>query len=203
MEGEIITMQDLFVFEREGLDEDGNVLGRFRPRACVLPSPTASGLRGGPGRNALRGSRRVSAGGGGKPMERLLSSRFFAPSWPSLRWRLAVVAIAFLWEGAGRSTSPLGVERELRRSREGRAPAGRTDHGPSQGGPGLPSRVAPAPLRPDAPPGRRPAHARTGPLGLVGGDLPHPHRRVRPGLRDDPHLCSDPEPPSSRSRVRD
>ena len=31
MEGDIITMQDLFVFEREGLDEDGNVLGRFRP----------------------------------------------------------------------------------------------------------------------------------------------------------------------------
>lgn len=31
MEGDIISMQDLFVFEREGLDEDGNVLGRFRP----------------------------------------------------------------------------------------------------------------------------------------------------------------------------
>jgi pilus assembly protein CpaF len=31
MEGEIITMQDIFVFEREGLDEDGMVVGRFRP----------------------------------------------------------------------------------------------------------------------------------------------------------------------------
>jgi pilus assembly protein CpaF len=31
MEGEVITMQDLFLFEREGMDEDGNVLGRFRP----------------------------------------------------------------------------------------------------------------------------------------------------------------------------
>ena len=31
MEGEIITMQDLFIFEREGMDADGNVLGRFRP----------------------------------------------------------------------------------------------------------------------------------------------------------------------------
>ena len=31
MEGEIITMQDLFIFERQGMDEDGNVLGRFRP----------------------------------------------------------------------------------------------------------------------------------------------------------------------------
>jgi pilus assembly protein CpaF len=30
MEGEIVTMQDLFVFERTGLDEDGRVLGRFR-----------------------------------------------------------------------------------------------------------------------------------------------------------------------------
>lgn len=31
MEGDIITMQDLFVFVREGLDEGGNVLGHFRP----------------------------------------------------------------------------------------------------------------------------------------------------------------------------
>ena len=31
MEGEVITMQDLFVFDREGMDEDGKVLGRFRP----------------------------------------------------------------------------------------------------------------------------------------------------------------------------
>ena len=31
MEGEVVTMQDLFVFEREGLDEDGKVLGHFRP----------------------------------------------------------------------------------------------------------------------------------------------------------------------------
>ena len=30
MEGEIITMQDLFLFERQGVDEDGNVLGAFR-----------------------------------------------------------------------------------------------------------------------------------------------------------------------------
>ena len=30
MEGEVITMQDLFVFEREGMDKEGNVLGRFR-----------------------------------------------------------------------------------------------------------------------------------------------------------------------------
>ncbi len=31
MEGDIITMQDLFMYEREGLDAEGNVLGRFRP----------------------------------------------------------------------------------------------------------------------------------------------------------------------------
>ncbi|UCC23950.1 MAG: CpaF family protein [Gemmatimonadales bacterium] len=31
MEGEVITMQELFTYERQGLDEDGNVLGRFRP----------------------------------------------------------------------------------------------------------------------------------------------------------------------------
>ena len=30
MEGEVITMQDIFVFERTGLDEEGRVLGRFR-----------------------------------------------------------------------------------------------------------------------------------------------------------------------------
>jgi pilus assembly protein CpaF len=31
MEGEVITMQDLFVFERQGIGEDGKVLGRFKP----------------------------------------------------------------------------------------------------------------------------------------------------------------------------
>jgi pilus assembly protein CpaF len=31
MEGDVITMQDLFVFEREGMGEDGKVLGRFKP----------------------------------------------------------------------------------------------------------------------------------------------------------------------------
>jgi pilus assembly protein CpaF len=30
MEGDVISMQDLFSFERHGLDEDGNVLGEFR-----------------------------------------------------------------------------------------------------------------------------------------------------------------------------
>jgi pilus assembly protein CpaF len=30
MEGEIITMQDIFLFQRTGVDEDGNVLGSFR-----------------------------------------------------------------------------------------------------------------------------------------------------------------------------
>jgi pilus assembly protein CpaF len=31
MEGDVITMQDLFVFERHGLTEEGKVIGRFRP----------------------------------------------------------------------------------------------------------------------------------------------------------------------------
>ena len=31
MEGDIITMQDIFVFEREGVAPGGKVLGRFRP----------------------------------------------------------------------------------------------------------------------------------------------------------------------------
>ncbi len=30
MEGDVITMQDIFAFERHGIDEDGRVLGRFR-----------------------------------------------------------------------------------------------------------------------------------------------------------------------------
>ena len=30
MEGDVITMQELFSFERHGMDEDGKVLGRFR-----------------------------------------------------------------------------------------------------------------------------------------------------------------------------
>jgi pilus assembly protein CpaF len=31
MEGEKITMQEVFIFERRGVDKDGKVLGRFRP----------------------------------------------------------------------------------------------------------------------------------------------------------------------------
>src|SRR5213079_1584482 len=31
MEGETITMQEIFQFERKGMDKDGRVLGRFRP----------------------------------------------------------------------------------------------------------------------------------------------------------------------------
>jgi pilus assembly protein CpaF len=30
MEGDIITMQEVFKYEREGVDEAGNVVGRFR-----------------------------------------------------------------------------------------------------------------------------------------------------------------------------
>ncbi len=31
MEGEVITMQEIFLFERKGVDKDGRVIGRFRP----------------------------------------------------------------------------------------------------------------------------------------------------------------------------
>jgi pilus assembly protein CpaF len=31
MEGETITMQDVFIYERKGIDKDGRVVGRFRP----------------------------------------------------------------------------------------------------------------------------------------------------------------------------
>jgi pilus assembly protein CpaF len=31
MEGDVITMQDIFLFERTGVSEDGQVIGRFRP----------------------------------------------------------------------------------------------------------------------------------------------------------------------------
>ncbi len=30
MEGDVITMQDIFVYERQGVDAQGRVLGRFR-----------------------------------------------------------------------------------------------------------------------------------------------------------------------------
>jgi pilus assembly protein CpaF len=31
MEGDTITMQEIFQFERKGIDKDGHVVGRFRP----------------------------------------------------------------------------------------------------------------------------------------------------------------------------
>ena len=52
MEGDVITMQDIFVFERQGIDENGKVIGQFkasgiRPRfaeqlkTCGIDLPTA------------------------------------------------------------------------------------------------------------------------------------------------------------------
>jgi pilus assembly protein CpaF len=35
MEGEIVTMSELFTFERKGLDENGNVRGELRPTGIV------------------------------------------------------------------------------------------------------------------------------------------------------------------------
>jgi pilus assembly protein CpaF len=39
MEGDVITMQEIFTFEKLGVDQNGKVLGRFRatgvrPKAC-------------------------------------------------------------------------------------------------------------------------------------------------------------------------
>jgi pilus assembly protein CpaF len=35
MEGEVVTMSELYKFEREGVDEDNNILGRLRPTGIV------------------------------------------------------------------------------------------------------------------------------------------------------------------------
>ena len=35
MEGDIITMSELFHFEREGIDEDGNVRGQLRATGII------------------------------------------------------------------------------------------------------------------------------------------------------------------------
>ena len=42
MEGNTITLQDIFVFEQSGIDAKGNVIGRFRPTGIVPPSLKAS-----------------------------------------------------------------------------------------------------------------------------------------------------------------
>ena len=31
MEGDVITMQEIFVFDRQGMTPEGDVIGRFRP----------------------------------------------------------------------------------------------------------------------------------------------------------------------------
>jgi pilus assembly protein CpaF len=35
MEGEIITMSEIFKFDRRGIDENGQVVGSFRPTGLV------------------------------------------------------------------------------------------------------------------------------------------------------------------------
>jgi pilus assembly protein CpaF len=52
MEGDVITMQDIYVFEQTGVDEEGRVLGRFRAtgiRPKFLDKFEASGIRVPPG----------------------------------------------------------------------------------------------------------------------------------------------------------
>ncbi|HWR31068.1 MAG TPA: CpaF family protein [Negativicutes bacterium] len=47
MEGDIITLQDIFVFEQNGCDENGKVIGRFKPtgiRPKFLDKLTTSGI---------------------------------------------------------------------------------------------------------------------------------------------------------------
>src|SRR5256885_13307211 len=48
MEGETITMQEIFMFERTGIDSQGQVIGRFRPtgiRPRFAERLKASGLQ--------------------------------------------------------------------------------------------------------------------------------------------------------------
>ena len=35
MEGDTVTMSELFVFERQGRDDEGNVIGKFRPTGII------------------------------------------------------------------------------------------------------------------------------------------------------------------------
>ncbi|MFD0908679.1 CpaF family protein [Ruegeria arenilitoris] len=46
MEGDIVTMQDIFVFKREGKDEAGNILGRFMPTGIRPKSSDALAAAG-------------------------------------------------------------------------------------------------------------------------------------------------------------
>ena len=61
MEGDIITMQDLFVYDRHGLDEDDNVIGEFR--ATGIRPKCAERL----GHHGIDLEETLFAGGGGSP----------------------------------------------------------------------------------------------------------------------------------------
>jgi pilus assembly protein CpaF len=45
-EGDVITMQDIFVFDRSGIGEDGEVLGRFKPTGVRPKFSDALSARG-------------------------------------------------------------------------------------------------------------------------------------------------------------
>jgi len=47
MEGEVVTLQDIFVFESTGKDENGKIIGRFKPtgiRPKFLEKVAANGI---------------------------------------------------------------------------------------------------------------------------------------------------------------
>ena len=65
MEGEIVTLQDLFVFEKRGLDPDGKVVGRFaatgiRPKFYEKLLSAGIRLRAGPVRRSGGGLEQMS-----------------------------------------------------------------------------------------------------------------------------------------------
>ena len=65
MEGEVVTLQDLFVFEKRGLDPDGKVVGRFaatgiRPKFYEKLLSAGIRLRAGPVRRSGGGLKQMS-----------------------------------------------------------------------------------------------------------------------------------------------
>jgi molybdopterin/thiamine biosynthesis adenylyltransferase len=85
MEGDLVTMQDLFVFERSGLAENGRVLGRFRPtgiRPKFSERLAAKGIQVNavlPGMIATEMSSRIRKRAGAELLQRIPVGRFGNP----------------------------------------------------------------------------------------------------------------------------
>ena len=130
MEGDVITMQDIFVFERQGIGENDKVLGAVQGhRHPAQVRRSAQGLRHRSGRHAVLQSRRAAAreraAGREPPMVGLPSSTWITALLVFFAVALGTISVALVVEcsrsgsGSGKRSDSFAPSPTTSRTQEG------------------------------------------------------------------------------------